>query len=1170
MRALKEEGPRGPLNIALTGHYGTGKSSILSELEARLGEAAVNVSLSSLGADEAFVRTGHDESESGSPRVTNVIQKEIVKQLLYRQDPHTMRGSRYRRIEPFQPVRAVGWATLLTLLVSVVAAVAGWTAKLDGAIPLAQPWGHFAIKLALAGLVGAACYQIQASVHGKVWLEKFSAGPATVTLANQENFYFDEYLDEIVYVFQRAKYNVVVFEDIDRFGNTLIFETLRELNTLLNNAQQLSQRPIRFVFALRDSVFSVLAGPQGEADPQEAATNRTKFFDLVIPVVPFITHRTSRDLITTQMDGCQPPVSGDVIAVVARHLSDMRLVKNIRNEYDVFSRKILTPHGIRGLAPDNLFALIVYKNVHLEGFEKITVGESSLDDLYEASRIAVSQNVAACDREISAIKSKIARITAASAAAERLGTRLTELIPAMVRLRTNLAVEAEVQVAGERFDDAQLGTVEFWQTVLDNDANITLAIPQRGSFDVSRRTLEILLDEELDAEAWASSQIADLNNRVAALEARRSAIKTLPFTGLIADADITVDPGDGARTFRTAAAEALKSDLAYDLVQAGFLDQNFALYAAQYHGINVSASAMNFIIHAFERGVPDPQYRFESAAEVEQVAAETASGIFTSPSVYNVDIFNHYMDADPTRLQWGVDQMRAGAADARSFLHDYLAGGERPEVLAQLLAPVWTDLFTTLAELPDLTPDRRSRLLDAALTRADPAIPYSTSPALRALLEESYPDLPIFAGQITPEASDSLAAVAGALGFIAPRLAPLGSSRESFITASSYAFTAENLIVAAGEAGLELDALKTARKAVYENAIRNLPRYVAALEETGFTRTVSRPSEFPAIFDDVARHNSDSELLQNIATNAAPGSVVTELTDVTPAAWPALLATDHVVNTASNVAAYIAENPQNGVDEVLAGFLTRAGELTGADRVVDLAAGLAATIANSSGLTTPVKVQLIKSLKLPEPLEASAVAPRDDELYARLIQAGALLDDEAAWVRLDGLPAASRHVAAASKALPKYLSELVLDADDIAAIAEEGSAAAKDALLSEIAEYEDVAARRSLTKLAAWARQEGRMVDADVLAVFARRNVEAGVVIALLSANLPNTASPALQAVLEGLGGRYAQLVAADGKRPAMPKDVAHTRLLQRLVTDGAVKSFRTDRRHSDEYRVVT
>ncbi len=87
------------LNIALSGNYGVGKSSILRRVAADHDGRVVELSLSTLSPiDDTEV----DDSVPAQARTpTNRIQQEIVKQLLYREEPKSARASRFRRIERF-------------------------------------------------------------------------------------------------------------------------------------------------------------------------------------------------------------------------------------------------------------------------------------------------------------------------------------------------------------------------------------------------------------------------------------------------------------------------------------------------------------------------------------------------------------------------------------------------------------------------------------------------------------------------------------------------------------------------------------------------------------------------------------------------------------------------------------------------------------------------------------------------------------------------------------------------------------------------------------------------------------------------------------------------------------------------------------------------------------
>ena len=95
-----------------------------------------------------------------------------------------------------------------------------------------------------------------------------------------DDSYFDKYLNEVLYLFENADADVIVFEDMDRFNANKIFERLREVNTLANiQLQKESKKVLRFFYLLRDDIF--------------VSKDRTKFFDYIIPVVPVVDSSNS-------------------------------------------------------------------------------------------------------------------------------------------------------------------------------------------------------------------------------------------------------------------------------------------------------------------------------------------------------------------------------------------------------------------------------------------------------------------------------------------------------------------------------------------------------------------------------------------------------------------------------------------------------------------------------------------------------------------------------------------------------------------------------------------------------------------------------------------------------------------------------------------------------------
>lgn len=348
-------------NIALTGSYGTGKSSILRAVADRYRKRVVEVSFSTVGTvprNEAGEEpAGALLDETATP--TNRIEKEIVKQILYMEDPSRTRGSRFRRVTRFRWWRQSVFGLVVGLITLGVLFLTGLDKPfmaMAGADPVLQWLAHGLLFVLLSGSVVA----IRWLTHNRVFLEKMTAGPATVSLSSQPSSYFDQYLDEIVYFFEVSGRDIVIFEDIDRFNDVHIFEALKALNTLLNGASQVGRkRDLKFVYALRDSVFekigesSVAEDKWDEAREEVERANRTKFFEMVVPVVPFITHRNARDLMAETMKGTG--VSRRLIDLAARHVADMRLINNMRNEYDVFDNKLLdmpADKRLSGLDPD--------------------------------------------------------------------------------------------------------------------------------------------------------------------------------------------------------------------------------------------------------------------------------------------------------------------------------------------------------------------------------------------------------------------------------------------------------------------------------------------------------------------------------------------------------------------------------------------------------------------------------------------------------------------------------------------------------------------------------------------------------------------------------------------------------------------------------------------------
>ncbi len=119
-------------NIALSGNYGVGKSSILQEVSRLKAGEVVELSLSTLAPIKQTDLDNSVPRQATTP--TNRIQQEIVKQLLYREEPENAVGSRFRRIERFNAGRETILVVLAGFVVALVFLLAGVGATIAGVL----------------------------------------------------------------------------------------------------------------------------------------------------------------------------------------------------------------------------------------------------------------------------------------------------------------------------------------------------------------------------------------------------------------------------------------------------------------------------------------------------------------------------------------------------------------------------------------------------------------------------------------------------------------------------------------------------------------------------------------------------------------------------------------------------------------------------------------------------------------------------------------------------------------------------------------------------------------------------------------------------------------------------------------------------------------------------
>lgn len=1186
-------------NIALTGRYGSGKSSVLNEFE-KSQKSVLRLAISTLGPGVRAAPSsdqGTDEGSGGTPAtvastLTNQIQKELVKQLVFSAEPSTLRHSRFRGRTTLPWWRAVGEAAGLVAVLAGLLWFFGWLPVVTDPSPAPPPNWRAVGSAVLAVLLVAVLTAVRLVTHDRWVVSDISAGGATLTLSERTPTFFDEYLDDIVYYFDSEDVDLVIFEDLDRFNDPHIFEALRELNTLLNNTDKRLKKgkPLRFVYAVRDSLFEKLGTDTATASDDAAAAetvraNRTKFFDVVIPMVPFISHRNAQDLLQGLLD--EAGIGGierGLVNLVARHAIDMRLLRNIRNEYLVFAEQLLeSSRTAPGLTQSNLFGLVAYKNFHLSDFENIARRASDLDVLYNYRRSLVSTTIQQQQQRQRAVIAEGGQVESRAALAERLGARLRATATTAKQVQGYPSYESVFQVGGAAFSPEQLSEYPFWEATAE-EGTVHLGWRQSPAHSITRLSsltrdlLVLLVPEGLEADRWADFDAEAARTEIDTIDGTIAEIRGLDFADLaktsytLTVACTSTAEGAGAdRTFAKLVDLTMKSDLARDLVKRGYLDRNFALYAAKFYGTFTGVDVANFIVQNAQPNKMEINFDLSRDGAVANLLAETDDDFTRTAAAYNIDIVNYLLRENHVEAGNVIDRLvTLHDDDASTFLAAYLttSSAERERLMVRLAAQGWEPTFRHLITSPDVPDNYRDALVSAALTGMDERLvpTYDMPQEVGQFIANHYQKMAAFTQQQTVSVTRSIAALLGRASVVLTDLAPVDESlRLLVVDAHGYSLTATNLRVATGTSGaVTLDNVM-AHQSVYRYCLAQPGAYLSAVNSDPATdHTATTPQALLQVLSDTEKDWDDSkraEHLDALVLAASPQAQLASLPEAPLATWTALARAGLFRASLANAEAYRTRPGHDGsIDEPLARLLEDAGILY-TEELGDTTnpegneydrETAAVAILNASAISAPAtRVQLVNALDVSE-VTVSSIKPEPSDLFARLLDHGLVADDAASfthfhtagWTAISPAIVASQHILEflAPSLVDGMVGDLLEDTATPDKVARE--------IVERAEEFVPTDDPEALRAVANYADQHLIALTPNLVARTAAAT-EPSVVLRLLGAAAPPATAPEIVSVFTSLGGERGK-IASPGSEFTVPNDALHEGLLNTLRAAGS------------------
>ena len=393
-------------NIALTGPYGAGKSTVMNTYEEEHKEQLKTIHISLAKFNDGNIDN---------------MQAKLINQIIHQIDPKQIPQTQFKIKSIVDYRKVLGFsAVLFVFLISMIYLfIVPQTQMLeDSNISLFNMFWRYELNIGMLVLaMVSSAILLVATVNAqfkKPFIKTIHVDKSQIDLVGKEsnedvsNEKFDKYMDEIIYLFQQSKVDTLVIEDLDRFNEAKIFYELRQVNFLLNKkcadkkTKDGTTKKIKFIYLIRDELF-------------EEGEDRTKFFDIIIPIVPVMDNSNSYELLKKMMgEEWLEKLNTTYLKTICLYIHDYRILKNIFNEFQIYYTQLRVEERL--YSPMKLFAMITYKNLWPTDFAELQQGKGAVyqalkttENLRQIKIARLQKEILAFEQEKKAMKKELAQ-----------------------------------------------------------------------------------------------------------------------------------------------------------------------------------------------------------------------------------------------------------------------------------------------------------------------------------------------------------------------------------------------------------------------------------------------------------------------------------------------------------------------------------------------------------------------------------------------------------------------------------------------------------------------------------------------------------------------------------------------------------------------------------------
>lgn len=695
-------------NIAVTGPYGSGKSSMIRSFFAKYNqdgkykpititlanfEANVNAKLNS--NEEKPKQKSHETTKETDPASPNkglsefeleqLIERSIVQQLFYHEKDETIPNSHFKKIhkESWEEI-VVGTLYVLLILLSAIILISPsffWSLPILEYTPkfVKELVSVFSLVLAFIGL-----WEIIKQVR-TIWHQystmKFHVENAEIELKkNEGKSIFNHYIDEIIYFFEETGKNVVILEDLDRFNRHEIFTKLREINYLVNNCEKVNQKVV-FIYALRDDMFT-------------KSEERTKFFDFIIPIIPIVNYTNSGEILrqkltVTKKSEIKDPsveIEDELIDSLSLFIDDMRLLYNIINEYKIFT-DIKSKDKLNA---SRLLTMIAYKNLYPQDFVELSQNKGLLYDVMEEVKPYKQKLIEQDEKKIAEAQAKIEQIETHDNSLLEKELRLVYLNQIIYHLSGTFVcfiINKERKTLYEVAEDDHLFLELISQTDLPYihsvRANYNSSYYTESStvlHDFKFKNIEHEVNPNLTYEQRVAllnkTELEKLKQEIRVLESSIETYKQSTIYELLTHGDFKVTNKKESRQF----------DFVLLALQNDYINENYWEYTSVFHEGSITNSDQTFILNVKLHRKTDYDYKLQQVENVFRKLTKDSERYLSYKESLNDDLMDYILQET---MSVHSEPYVNTAKQNPDFVFHYIERGKNLNLFVDYLCQKW-------------------------------------------------------------------------------------------------------------------------------------------------------------------------------------------------------------------------------------------------------------------------------------------------------------------------------------------------------------------------------------------------------------------------------------------------------------------------------------------------